>query len=154
VLQVTASLFSILLSLVSVATQDIEKAFLLNSASQLHVQFSRQSRLSLYLPEPLSFSDQLSNEQAFFFFQNIFARYSTLEFFPEPGGSLRPGRGHFIFKARWSFQDTRTGDRFVFRLYFLLEREQTAAPSSARGRPGRRRTGLPWKIAEIKAEKI
>ena len=153
-LQVGASVLSVFLSLISVSTQDLERSFLQNNPHLLHAQFSDRVRLNISLPEPISFSDQVSTQQAFFFFQNIFSRYATLEFFPEPGFYQAPGN-HFILKARWSFRDNSNNDQFVFQVFFLLQREMTPA-----GGPGQAsRTGRPgppaaWKITEIKAAKI
>lgn len=108
------------------------------------------TRLSIYLPEPLSYSDQVSDEQAFFLFQRVFRRYATLEFFPEPGFfQAEPGRS-LIITARWSFIDRANNDRFVLRLFFLLEAGTgPGSPGRARGR-----SAFPWRIAEIKAEKL
>jgi hypothetical protein len=155
VLQVGASLLSVFLSLISVSTQDLERSFLQNNPRLLHAQFSDRVRLNISLPEPIAFSDQVSSRQAFFFFQNIFSRYATLEFFPEPGFFQTPGHNHFILKARWSFRDNSSNDQFVFQVFFLLQREM--APTGAPGRSSR--TDSPgllaaWKVTEIKAAKI
>ena len=154
-LYVSASLFSIFATLAAVTTQDIDKAFLLNNPSLIHARFSTRSRLAIYLPEPLSFSDQLSDQQAFFLFQNIFKRFSTMEFFPESQVNLVPEEGRFLFRARWSFQDRANNDRFVFRLFILLQKEKPA-PGSLRRNSRSIGPPLPalWKITEIKAEKI
>ena len=150
VLQVGASLLSIVVSLVSITSQDIEKAFLQNSARRLQALVEADSRLTVYLPDPLSFSDQVSPEQAFFIFQRIFRRYVTREFLIESGFYQAEPGGPLVVKARWSFADTNNNDRFVLRVFFLLDREASrpAAP------PGRVRDGPVWKIVEIKAEKI
>lgn len=154
-LQVGASLLSVFLSLISVSTQDLERSFLQNNPRLLHAQFSDRARLNISLPEPISFSDQLSSQQAFFFFQNVFSRYATLEFFPEPGFYQAPGHNHFILKARWSFRDNSSNDQFVFQVFFLLQREATPAGGPGRlSRTGRPGTPAAWKITEIKAAKI
>ena len=154
-LHASASLFALVLSLAAITTQDIEKSFLLNDPGSIHARFSTQARINIYLPEPVSFSDQLSDEQAFFLFQNIFARYSTLEFFPESEPPLISDEGRSIFQARWSFRDRTNNDRFVFRVFFLLQKE---TPQTSGGGPRPRSPGLTvrdlWKITEIKAEKI
>lgn len=149
-LQVSASLFSIVLSLVSIPAQNIEKSFLLNDVRQLHSQLSHETRLSIYLPEPLSFSDQVSDEQAFFLFQRIFRRYVTLEFIPEQRIFQAQPQGPIIIKARWFFTDAVNNNRYALRIYFLLQPETAAAVT----RPDLRRTPSPWRIIEIKAEKI
>lgn len=154
-LQVGVSLLSIIISLFSVTTQGIEKAFLQNSSGQLQTQLSRRIKLNISLPEPISFSDQISSEQAFFFFQDLFSRYATLEFFPEPEVFQPPGTSLLIFKARWSFRDNRNNDQSVFEVFFLLQHETPSAEAGGR-RSGTRGAGPPaqWKITEIKAEKI
>jgi hypothetical protein len=154
VLQVGVSLFSIIISLFSVTTQGIEKAFLQNSSGQLQTQLSRRIKLNISLPEPISFSDQISSEQAFFFFQDLFSRYATLEFFPEPEVFQPPGTRLLIFKARWSFRDNRNNDQSVFEVFFLLRPENPSAEAGRRaGTRGAGPSAL-WKITEIKAEKI
>jgi hypothetical protein len=155
VLHVSASLFSVLISLTALTTQDIEKSFLLNNPRLIHARFSTRARLNIYLPEPISFSDQLSDQQAFFLFQNIFRRYSTLEFFPESKISPISEEGRSFFRARWSFRDNTNNDRFVFRVFFLLQKEKPPASVRTRGPrpPGSDPPSL-WKITEIKAEKI
>ncbi len=154
-LQIGVPLFSIIISLFSVTTQGIEKAFLQNSSAQLQTHLSLRIKLSISLPEPISFSDQISSEQAFFFFQDLFSRYATLEFFPEPEVFQPPGTSLLIFKARWSFRDNRNNDQSVFEIFFLLQHEKP--PAEARVLRERTRGGGPpalWKITEIKAEKI
>jgi hypothetical protein len=155
VLQVGVSLFSVIISLFSVTTQGIEKAFLQNSSGQLQTQLSLRTKLNISLPEPISFSDQISSEQAFFFFQDLFSRYATLEFFPEPEVFQPPGTRLLIFKARWSFRDNRNNDQSVFEVFFLLQPENPSAEAGGRrsGMRGARPPAL-WKITEIKAEKI
>ena len=154
-LQVGVSLFSVIISLFSVTTQGIEKAFLQNSSGQLQTQLSLRTKLNISLPEPISFSDQISSEQAFFFFQDLFSRYATLEFFPEPEVFQPPGTRLLIFKARWSFRDNRNNDQSVFEVFFLLQPENPSAEAGGRrsGTRGARPPAL-WKITEIKAEKI
>jgi hypothetical protein len=155
VLQVGATLLSVFLSLISVSTRDLERSFLQNDPRLLHAQFSDRVRLNISLPEPISFSDQLSPRQAFFFFQNVFSRYATLEFFPEPGFYQAPGHSHFILKARWSFRDNSSNDQFVFQVFFLLQREAAAAGDAGKfSRDGRPGSPAAWKITEIKAAKI
>jgi len=155
VLQVGASLLSVFLSLISVPTQDLERSFLQNNPRLLQAQFSDRVRLNISLPEPIAFSDQVSSQQAFFFFQNIFSHFATLEFFPEPGFFQTPGLSHFILKARWSFRDNSNNDQFVFQVFFLLQREMaldgTPGRSPRNGNPG---ISAAWKVTEIKAAKI
>lgn len=148
-LQVAASLFSVVLSLVSLPAQNIEKSFVRNDVRLLHSQLSHETRINIYLPEPLSFSDQVSDEQAFFLFERIFRRCLTLEFIPEPRIFQSQPGGPIILKARWFLTDTSNNSRFALRVYFMLQPERPAEAA----RPGSRRLPSRWRITEIKAEK-
>jgi hypothetical protein len=154
--QIGLSAVSLLLSLLSAAAVDVERSFLENRPDLLVAHFSASSRLSLSLPEPVAFSDQISSEQSYFLIQDILARFLTQEYFPESPWPGWLGRDRLILKARWSFQDKRTDDRHAFRLFILLKLEKRR-PSSGRaeglgkGSPSR---SNPWKIIEIKAEKV
>ncbi len=121
------------------ATQNIEKAFLQNNPRILYSLFSSQSSINISLPEPISFSDQVSNEQAFFLFRKIFSSFTTLEFYPEEEFPLPAENQSFIFKARWSFKDNRNNNQLAINLFFYLTNENLKNS---------------WKIIEIKAEKI
>lgn len=143
--QVAASFVSLLLSFLTAAAVDVESSFLQNRPDLLLRHLSSRSRLSLTLPDPIGFSDQLSAQQSYFLFQDILSRYLTQEFFPESGLPADLNRNRPILKARWAFRDRRTGEQYAFRLFFLFRIEK----SRARNGPLN-----PWKIAEIKAEKI
>ncbi len=123
----------------SAATQRIERAFLQNNAKMLLALMPVEGRIKLSLPEPLSFSDQLSDQQAYFLFKKIFATYITLEFYPTRQPLPGEGRSH-IFKTRWSFQDPKN-NKFFMNLFFYL-RDLSYDSSS----------GPLWKITEIRAE--
>jgi hypothetical protein len=138
------------LSFLSAATKNIEKAFFQNEADLLFGQLSGRTRINLTLPEPISFSDQVSPEQTYFLFRKIFASYSTFEFYPESEFPLVLEKNHFIFKTRWSFKDNRTNNQFVLRVFFYMADE-----TPAKGGPPSPWNFLPssaWKIREIRAE--
>ncbi len=135
-----------LFSLLPPITQDIENAFLQNDPGILYPLFSSRSAVNISLPEPISFSDQLSNQQAFFLFRKIFSSFMTFEFYSEivPPPDLKDN--HYIFKARWSFRDNRNDNQYVLHTFFLLVNEDENQKSQ--------REKASWKIIEIKAEKI
>jgi hypothetical protein len=139
--QVGALLLSLFLSLPSSVTADIEKAFLQNDARWLLARLPAGRPVSVALPDPISFSDQISREQTFFLFKKIFRTYSTFEFFPETNLFLSPSGDRAVFKARWSFLD-KNEKQFVFETYFYVR-------SRADGR-----NGLVWEITEIKADRL
>ncbi len=120
-------------------TQNIEKAFLQNSPRILYSLFSSESSINISLPEPIYFSDQVSNEQAFFLFRKVFSSFTTLEFYPEEEFPLPAESQSLIFKARWSFKNNKTNDQHPTHIFFYLINEKLKNS---------------WKIIEIKAEKI
>lgn len=140
--QLGLSLLSLFWSFSSAVPANIEKAFLRNNPGILFEMFSSREPVSISLPEPISFSDQISAEQAFFLFRKIFETYTTFEFFPETSGFRPVGPGRYILKARWSFLN-KNRNQNVFHVYFYIRAEK--AGSSSRG---------PWRIAEIKAERL
>jgi len=123
----------------SPTTQSIEKAFLQNNPRILYSLFSSESSINISLPEPISFSDQVSREQAFFLFKKIFSSFNTLEFYPEEEFPFSSENQSFIFKARWSFKDNRNNNQYPIHIFFYLIKEKLKNT---------------WKIIEIKAEKI
>jgi hypothetical protein len=142
VFQLGFGLVALFLSLTAAVPDQIERAFLRNDPRLLHALLPREEAIGISLPAPISFSDELSGEQAFFLFQKIFRTYATFEFFPETI-LLRPVRqGRYIFKARWSFLD-KAGNQSVLRIFFLI-----------RIRAGGTRPADFWEIAEIKAERL
>jgi hypothetical protein len=141
VTQVGAFLLGLFLSLPSGMTADVEKAFLQNDARWLLACLPAARPVSVALPDPIAFSDQLGREQAYFLFSDIFRTYSTFEFFPEPGMYVSVSGGRVLFKARWSFLD-RSERQFVFETYFYLIRREDGAGRTV------------WELAEIKADRL
>ena len=139
--QLGFGLVSLLLSLTAAVPDQIERAFLRNDPQLLYSLLPRGEAIAISFPAPISFSDELSGEQAFFLFQKIFRTYTTFEFYTETS-LLRPARqGRYIFKARWSFLD-KAGSQSVLQIFFLI-----------RPRGGTPRSADYWEIAEIKAER-
>ena len=125
-------------------TQNIEKAFLQNNSKLLFELFSVQTPINISLPEPIYFSDQLSNPQAYFIFKNIFSSYATFEFYSERKPQSSDNDNH-IYQARWSFRDKDNNDQYLFYIFFYLIKETSA---------DRKSTKTEWRITEIKAKKI
>jgi len=137
------AILPLLLSLAffSQTIKDIERAFFQNDARLLHPLLTSQQRLYISLPEPLSFSDHVSADQAYFLFRRIFSTYTTFEFFIDKESiPLTRGKSS-IFKSRWSFKNNRNNDQYVFLIFFYL---------TADSHP----PGLNWRIAELKAQKL
>ncbi len=103
-----------------------------------------QSHINISLPEPISFSDQVSNQQAYFLFRKIFSSYITFEFYSENPPTSIEGMSAII-KARWSFRDKKNQNQYVFNIFFYLIKQ----PSSTEGR-----SDEVWKVTEIRAAKI
>ena len=116
----SALLISSFLAFVPSVTRDIGVACSENDARALAALFSPTAGLHVSLPDPISFSDRLSREQAYFLFERIFAVHRTFEFVPERELTVVPGRPGFIFKARWSFRDTRNDNPYLFRVFFNI----------------------------------
>jgi len=145
-----------LLPLLSTTTQNIEKAFLQNNPKILYSLFSYESSVNISLPEPISFSDQLSNQQAYFLFRKIFSSFTTFEFYSERELPILSEEKSFIFKARWSFIDNKNNNQHVIHIFFYLMKEKTKKNrgSHARSHQKNEESRYEWKIIEIKAEKI
>lgn len=137
---------SLLVSLLAPVPVEVEKAFLRASSDLLRPVLA-ESAVLVSLPDPLSFSDQVSGEQTILLFAQIFAQFRTLEFYREGALVTMRGKSGGIFKAQWSFRDARTGAGYAFRLFFYLVRESGPAVP----RPGGPATV--WKISEIRAER-
>lgn len=135
------SLVTTLSLLFSATSQNIEQAFLQNSPKMFHSLFSKQSHVNISLPQPISFSDQLSNQQAYFLFRRILSSYSTSSFFSEQQPSLTSNNS-FIIKARWSFKD-RKNNGYVFLVFFYFINEPTQTKDGVKKQ---------WKISGIRAE--
>ncbi len=143
-----ALLISSLVAFVPSVTRDIGRACTANSAGALTRLLSPTAGLHVSFPDPISFSDRLSPEQAYFLFERIFAVHRTFEFVPERELTLVPGKPGFIFKARWSFRDIRNDNPYLFRVFFYImprPRAPAAGEPSSRSR---------WEIVEIKAERL
>jgi len=126
--------------------QQIERSFLQNEAKFLYKLFSSKTSISIFLPEPISFSDSLSNEQAYYFFIKTFSSYSTLEFFLETKPFVTQEKEPLILKARWSFMNKKNSNQYVFNLFLLLLKEKKDGKNNSE-------EGA-WKIIEMRAEKI
>jgi hypothetical protein len=137
--------FLLTLSLISQTTRTIEKAFFQDDPELLFSLLSSQGHINISLPEPISFSDQMSPEQAYLFFRHVYATYSTFEFYGDSDLPVQAKGGSFIFKARWSFKNKRTDNQYVLQAFFRLIRE----PPSEGGSPV-----IFWRITEIKAETL
>lgn len=133
------------LSLLSQTTRTIEKAFFQDDPRLLYSLLSSQGHIHISFPEPISFSDQISPQQAYFFFRQIYATYSTFEFYADSELPVLAKEKSFIFKARWSFKNKKNDDQHVFQVFFHLIREKP---------PGRGTLQHPWRISEIKAESL
>jgi hypothetical protein len=144
---VSAGIFPLVvaLSIFSQTTRTIERAFFQNDPGALFSLLSKRDHINISLPDPISFSDQVSSEQALFLFRQIHSTYVTLEFYSgselpvfwEDNGSL--------FKARWSFKNKKNNNLYVFQVFFYLINEEEA---KADGPPDA------WRIVEIKAQKL
>ena len=135
-------------------TEAIEMSFLQNNPRMLYEIFSSQSSITISLPEPISFSDQLSHQQAYFLFRKIFSSYLTFEFYSESELPSSVEESYYIFKARWSFKNKKNNNQYVFHIFIYLIKEP--GPSGLKLLSNRSRDHLhdDWKIIEIKAEKI
>lgn len=139
---------SFLLTLPSPAARPIESAFLQNSARTLKDLFATGGTIPVFLPEPLSFADQVSPEQAVLLFERIFADFKTTEFTTDSRLSRFPASPGTILRARWSFRNERTGNHFPFRIFFLL------APQETGGAPPPKGAAVRLRIVEIRAERL
>jgi hypothetical protein len=139
---------SILLALPFPIAARVEKAFLQNSPQILRELITSEGAIPVSLPEPLSFADLLSPDQADLVFGRIFSVFKTTEFTTDPQLSSLPGRPGGILKARWSFRNERTGDQYPFHVYFFIVPERLPPSAGASG------PGMALKIVEIRAEKL
>jgi len=135
----------ILSTTVSPSTEDIEMSFLQNNARMLYRLFSSTGSITISLPEPISYSDQLSHQQAYFLWKNIFSDYLTFEFYSEEEFPLTSEEKNLILKARWSFKNKKTNNQYVFHVFFYLMKDSDQKKKLPKST---------WQITEIKAEKI
>jgi len=137
-------LLSFLPILLPSTTQNIERAFLQNDPHMLYSLFPSESYINISLPDPISFSDQVSDQQAYFLFKKIFASFTTFEFYSENHSSSLEEESTII-KARWSFRDQKNSNQYVFNIFFYLTRRPLQAGD---------KSGDAWRITEIRAAKI
>jgi hypothetical protein len=143
VVQLGFGLIAAFLSFYSTIPRTVERAFLENNPAVLAGLFSREAPLLVSLPEPIAFSDMVTDQQAYWVFERLFRSFRTTEFFPESERAPAFHRGGFILKARWAFVDPASGAPAVLQV-FLHVRPGT---TTRRARPL-------WAVTEIKAEKI
>jgi hypothetical protein len=139
---------SVLLSLPVPAAKTVEKAFLQNSPEILRGILTARGDIPVSLPDPLSLADQLSPDQVYFVFAQIFSVYKTSEFFSDRHLFTVTGKSGGILTARWSFQNERTGNLYPFRVFIYL------MPESPGRRGGPPAPGESLKIVEIRAERL
>jgi hypothetical protein len=144
VVNLVLSLIAILPLFTSTTTQNIEKAFLQNNSKMLLALLPPKSHINISLPSPISFADQVSNQQAYFLFKKIFSSYSTFEFYSERQNSASQLEST-ILKARWSFRDKKNNNQYVFNIFFYLNKIEVQDSEQKKDM---------WRITEIKAEKI
>ena len=143
----SVGLLASLMTLLTPTVGGIGKAFLDNDAAGLSAYFSRAA-LNVSLPDPISFSDEVSADQAYFLFERIFFKFESFEFGPEARLTSLPGRPGCILKARWSFRNIKDDSPSLFLMFFYLVSEPRAA-----GPPRAPNAGT-WRIVEIKAERL
>jgi hypothetical protein len=157
VISLGSFLISAILSFsLSITAKNIENSFLQNNSKKLYSLFSSTSHLNISFPEPISFSDQLSNQQAYFLFQQVFSTYSTFEFYSESNIPLYFEKESFIFKARWSFRNKKDNNLYVLHIFFYLMNEgflkNRALSESSKIKP--EDISEIWEITEIRAERF
>jgi len=157
VISLGSFLISAILSFsLSITAKNIENSFLQNNSKKLYSLFSSTSHLNISFPEPISFSDQLSNQQAYFLFQQVFSTYSTFEFYSESNIPLYFEKESFIFKARWSFRNKKDNNLYVLHIFFYLMNEgflkSRASSESSKIKP--EDISEIWEITEIRAERF
>ena len=113
------AIFAALTFQITNSTLNIEQAFLQNNPKILHSLFASDTQINISLPDPLSFSDQISDQQAFFLFKKIFSSYPAIEFY-SVGPPLFFKRESCIYKARWSFKNKRNNNQYGFHIFFYL----------------------------------
>lgn len=115
-----------------------------NNSKMLYSLLPENGHVTISLPEPIVFSDQISSQQAYFFFKKVFTLFTTFEFYSDRDAPPTE-KNSTIFKTRWSFRDKKGGNQYVFRVYFYLTKDPI---------PLNKDVSSAWKISEIKAEKI
>ena len=141
--QLGFGLIAAFLSFYSTIPRTVERAFLENNPAVLAGLFSKEAPLLISLPEPVAFSDMVTDEQAYWVFERLFRSFRTTEFFPESDRPPDFAQGSFIIKSRWALIDPSTSSPWVLQVFLHVR------PGAA---PHRKRPL--WAITEIKAEKI
>ncbi len=141
--QLGFGLIAAFLSFYSTIPRTVERAFLESNPAVLASLFSRDVPLLISLPEPIAFSDMVTNDQAYWVFERVFRTFRTTEFFPESDRAPVFARGGFIIKSRWSLIDPSTQSPWVLQVFLHI----------GPGAEPHRKKPL-WAITEIKAEKI
>lgn len=121
----------------------LENAFLQNEAQQLVVLLPSSAPVMISLPEPLSFSDCYSPDQARAVVDKIFNEARTQEFFVDQPNPLVCNERGAIISARWSFVSENNSKKYVLRLYFFISLETPQKPGKIRAL-----------IKEIRAERL
>ncbi len=137
-------IFPLSLCFLSLTSKDIERAFLQNNAAALQELLMPQQAIYISLPEPLAISDILLPGQARVYFGRLFTLYPTFEFFIESPLPPFPAQDRLYIQARWSFLDKKNLRQHVFKVHFLVKKTELTG----------RQKGWPWRIIEIRAEKI
>lgn len=135
----------LVLSLFSQTTKSIERAFFQNDPDLLYSLLSARNHINISLPEPLSFSDQVSSEQALFLFRQIYSTFSTFEFYAASELPILAKKNSFIFKTRWSFKNKKNNNQYVLQVFFYIVNEMEGKKENFQNL---------WRITEIKAEKL
>jgi hypothetical protein len=135
-------LVSLVLSLVSPATREIDRAFLGGDPSGFQRLTLPGSFLNVSISGPAAFSDLLSGEQTVLWFRKLFRSHRTVGFYPD---TPLLERGAVIYKARW---EVETPDRrsLAYDVYFLLR--MRPPPTGSRSRA----SGT-WSLIQIRAER-
>ncbi|MGD0782316.1 MAG: hypothetical protein ABSA30_05600 [Candidatus Aminicenantales bacterium] len=141
--QLGFGLIAAFLSFYSTIPRTVERAFLENNPAVLASLFSKDSPLLISLPEPMAFSDMVTDEQAYWVFERFFRSFRTTEFFSVSDHPPLFANGSFIMKSRWALIDPSTSEPWVLQVFLFIR--PGAAPH--------RKNPL-WAITEIKAEKI
>jgi hypothetical protein len=140
---VLTTILTLLTTPTTPVSNKIQRAFLQKNSRMLYSLFPSGYHVNLSFPEPISFSDQLTDQQAYFLFQRIFSNYLTFEFY-SLSESDELQNGNHIYKTRWSFKDKNNNNQYVFHVFFLLKKLKKGTENKSEK----------WKIIEIKAERI
>ena len=129
---------------ISPFTSAIEKSFLQNNEKMLFALFPENGYINISFPDPIPFSDQISSQQAYYLFKNIFSSFSTFEFYSEPPYKAA-NENSFILKTRWSFRNRKNRHQYVFQVFFYITNLEV---------PSKKPRKHQWQITELKAAEI